>query len=192
MVINFIGSDTKVGTTMIASAVAKMLGDRCMLVCKAGAAGSQYEKEKVALFPEDDVHPKEVKEMIKNLSEEYDYVVVDSGSDIYSGLMVGAIESADKNVVITTQQKSSMDKLKLAISDLIKPMNVEAELLINKYIEGAFASVKEIEDIGDFKSTSLVRYSQYGWEAEKEETTLLRYPGFYKDIKKYEKTIRSI
>ena len=191
MIINYIGADNKVGTTMIAASVASMLGEGTALVCKGSAAGSQYEA-KAVLWPEEDLHPKEVSNILEGLKNSYENIVIDSGSDIYSGLVVGAIENADINVVVTTQQKSSLDRLKVCVSDLIKPMKVKCDLVINKYIEGAFASIKDITALGEFGDVNVVRYSQYGWEAEQQMSSLMKYPGFYRDLKKYEKTIRFI
>ena len=135
------------------------------------------------------IHPRVVKELLENLKRDYQVIVIDSGSDFYSGLAVGNLEEAQVNYVITTQQRSSLLKLETINNEILIPMGIEARLLINKFIDGAFATERDIMSKWNFKECNTIRYCGYGWEAEQEQSTLLKYPKYYRDFRKYEKTI---
>ncbi|MCQ2551198.1 MAG: hypothetical protein MJ146_03290 [Clostridia bacterium] len=175
-IINYVGVDPKVGTTMVASCMANYLkkeGKDVVLL----TFEEEYGKVKTYLWEDKDYHPNEVARLLDSFSE--DYVIVDSGSDFNSGLVIGTLENSDVNQIVVTQQKKSQVKLDQLLTDVIFPLKIEPGILLNKYVQG----FKEVD------CENRLSYCPYGWEAEEEGKTLLKYPKFSKDFKKYERAI---
>lgn len=189
------GSDSKVGVSMLSQVHFDSMGQRSLLICDK----LQYtrKKDNILLWQElfdekTGIYPSDVKKALIELSDEFENIVLDSGHDYHEALLIGTLENADINVVVTTQQRSALTGLKSFNDEVLVPMEKRVNLIVNKYVEDAYTRADEIKSMGEFEKTFTIRYSPFGWDAEQQEQTLMSAMGFNKDFRKYEKRIQSI
>lgn len=77
------------------------------------------------------VNPEQMKEMVKELKEEYDYVIIDCPAGIEQGFK-NAIAGADKAIVVTTPETSAVRDADRIIGLLEKEVMEPPRLIVNR------------------------------------------------------------
>jgi len=109
---------------------------------------------------------------------EFDIVIIDAGSNIESGLTIGALNSSKHRFLVTTQQESSINNYKLVKEQILQKLNInDFMLIINKYINlddlyNPYQLSKQYEGSTFVSSLPLLNW---GWQSEKDKKTLLHY-----------------
>ncbi len=131
--------------------------------------------------------------LISLLENEFDYILIDAGSNLNSGLTVGALdaspyisETTAKNILVTTQQASALKKFQKVDSNILKKAKFSFdELIINKYNNSRFLPVIQTvtRNYGFEKAYALPYIGQGAdWLAEIDKKPL-----FVTDKKRYRK-----
>ena len=121
--------------------------------------------------------------MLASVTDEFDYIVIDAGSDANLGLMISALNVSDSRYFITTQQSKSLHRLVQMKKNVTQPLRMEGRLIINKYIKDPALFLKrDIEALCEMENASTVPYLEYGWQMEMEGRTLMHFRKFAKAI----------
>lgn len=136
-----------------------------------------------------ELDPSHMRLLLETAKEHFQYVVYDGGCQFDSGASIGALEVADRVVVVCTQQQKSLDRLEKMVREVLTPLGVSGDLIINKYVDGSYGTVKEISSAGRWQQVHTLPYISYGWDCEASKSTLLKFPRFSEKVKQYEKTI---
>ena len=75
--------------------------------------------------------------MLASAGEEFDYIVIDGGEDANSGLMISALNISDDRFFITTQQSKSVHRFLLLQKNVLEPLQLQGQLIINKIRSGS-------------------------------------------------------
>ncbi|MEF9921722.1 MAG: hypothetical protein RR313_07025 [Anaerovoracaceae bacterium] len=122
--------------------------------------------------------------MIKPLEKNYDFIIIDAGNNVQYGLSMSALKHSEKRYYVITQQEKSVRRFKNLQQSILGPLNWNGQIIINKYNGNmAFYSPKQIEEIFKTKKAFTISYIEYGWQAESDRSTLLKYPKFAEGIK---------
>lgn len=122
--------------------------------------------------------------MLASVGEEFDYVVIDGGDDANQGLMISALNISDKCFFITTQQPKSLHRFLLLQKNILEPLDIQGTLIVNKYLkEPALLMKKDILALCERERLLTAPYVEYGWQAEMEGKTLLRFGRYEKAVK---------
>ena len=122
--------------------------------------------------------------LIKILSKNYQYIILDAGNNIQYGLSVSALKYGEERYYILTQQEKSIRRFKNLMQSVLNLMEYSGKIIINKFNNNiAFYSQKQIEEIFQVKDSYVINYIEYGWQAELDRDTLLKYPKFAEGIK---------
>ena len=133
-------------------------------------------------------HPDMAQYLVAVLSENFDFVICDSGSEIEHAMTLGSLYSADYVYVVTTQDEYCIRRFEW-IKPLLEKVNIRLSgVIINKYEEYEVNNV-EITALRtgiDEKNVICIRSSKLGRKACQENKTLLAYkdPKFMKDFGK--------
>ena len=123
--------------------------------------------------------------LLESAKEEFDYIVIDGGSEFQLGITISALNYSDERFFLTTQQAKSLYRYALYRKQIFEPLNLKSRLIINKYLRDPALFLKS--DILKFCGVSeakVVPYIEYGWQAEMEGVSLMQHKGFYKAIEK--------
>lgn len=113
----------------------------------------------------------------------FDYVIIDCGCDYQQGMTISALNTCDSRYFVVTQQAKSLGRYTLYHRQIIKPLEKDGKLIINKYIRDPALFLKaDILKLCGKDNALLVPYIEYGWQAEMEGATLMSYRGFFKAI----------
>ncbi len=113
----------------------------------------------------------------------FDYAIIDCGCDYQQGMTISALNTCDCRFFVVTQQAKSLGRYTLYHRQIIKPLEKDGRLIINKYIRDPALFLKaDILKLCGKDNALLVPYIEYGWQAEMEGTTLMPYRGFCKAI----------
>ena len=134
-------------------------------------------------------HPDMAEYLIEKISEIFDYVICDTGSEIEHGMCIGALFKADAVYQVITQSETAVRRYE-ALCTLFEKLNLKAvKLVINKYENDRLNSVKLLKDRLVIKEEDIIciRNSSFGSKAEEDGKSLL----CYRD-KNFAKGIREI
>ena len=121
--------------------------------------------------------------LLSEVSEDFDYVVIDGGSDANLGITISALNTADHRFFVTTQQSKSIRRMILLQKNIVQPLERMGDLVINKYLKDPALLLKsDILSLCEIEEAFTVPYVEYGWQAEMENKSLLRYGRFAKGI----------
>ena len=132
-----------------------------------------------------------VKVLCQCLEEHYDYILLDGGSSPSSPLALSVLRYCEELFVVMTQQEKSFQRW-IMRKELVRSLAVKPRYIINKYLnERIFYSVKEIASMLECGEADIFKipYVPYGWQAETERETLLKYRSFAKGIQKISREI---
>lgn len=131
-------------------------------------------------------------DLILGAVNKYDYIVIDGGHGLDKALTISAFNACDLRYFVLTQQPKSIARFFDMKNYVLKPLGLEGEVIINKYIKDlSFYKTGEIEKMLGNKVSFLVPYSEYGWQAEYENKTLMKEKRYRKEIEKFGKYIES-
>ncbi|WP_270179447.1 septum site-determining protein MinD [Alkalihalobacillus sp. CinArs1] len=97
------------------------------------------------------VQPKEMKKIIEELKQDYDYVLIDCPAGIEQGFQ-NAIAGADKSVVVTTPETSAVRDADRIIGLLEKEEGIEAPKLVVNRIRNHMMQSGEMLDVDEIVS----------------------------------------
>lgn len=122
-------------------------------------------------------YPEHIEAFLELASQIFDVVIVDAGSNVELGMTIGALNSTQHRCLITTQQNKCVRHFKLVRDQILSKLSIQDfVLIINKYLENKELPDKhEISRHYNMPFAAAVPYSEYGWQAEIEECSLLNF-----------------
>lgn len=131
-------------------------------------------------------HPDMAQYLFESLSESFDFVICDTGSEFEHGMCIGALFGADKVYVVTTQQEYAVRRYEWTRSFFEKVAIRPSAVIVNYYSGYGLNTRKMISDRAGVAMDRIfcVRRSEYGQRAEEDNKTILslRDRRFAKDI----------
>jgi len=130
---------------------------------------------RVKYYKEDDVG--KITSVIKG---DYDYIIIDAGSNVNYGINISSLLESDKVYFIVTQQEKSIRRFINTYYKVLYPLNIMGKVINNKYKEeygnNSLLELEEVIGRGDFIN---INYTSDSWIAEIKHSTLLN-DGKYK------------
>ncbi len=129
-------------------------------------------------------HPEHIETFLELASQAFDIVIVDAGCNVELGMTIGALNSTQHRCLVSTQQSTCLKHFKLVKDQILSKLNIQDfVLIINKYMENNELPDKhELSRYYTAPIVAAVPYSEYGWQAEIEQCSLLNFHElFYKD-----------
>ena len=127
----------------------------------------------------------DLERIINSINNCFEYVIIDGGSNIQYPLSISSLLCAKKLYVVISQQEKTLNRFKLLSETVLKPLDLEYEVIVNKYNEDSRTyNIKHIQSITKQEDIITIPYCENGWEAEFNKETLIKYP-------KYRESIRS-
>lgn len=121
--------------------------------------------------------------LLQGIVDDFDYVIIDGGSDCHLGLTISALNDSDTRIYITTQQAKVISRFVFLQKQVLVPLQFQGTLVVNKYVKDPALYLKaDILRMCETKGAILIPYVEYGWQAEMEGASLLSYRGFYRGI----------
>ncbi len=118
--------------------------------------------------------PTHVEKLLGIASKKFDIVIVDGGSNIELGLVVGALNSTKNKFLIVTQQEKTINNylwVKSNVLDLLKIKDFT--LIINKFLSSSeLNSESELAKKLELQPVTSIPSSDLAWQSEKEHKTL--------------------
>lgn len=133
--------------------------------------GLRNEMEHRRYFPED------ARMLLKEMESRFDIIIADTGSNIDSGLALGALLQGSRNCMILTQNEASIGRYEDRKGIYSKLSLSFDYYLLNKYNVKEPYSLKYITQRLQIPKESLMKVSmgEHGNQAEAEKKTLLEY-----------------
>lgn len=134
-------------------------------------------------------HPEDIENLINLISNKFDIIILDTGSNVELGMTIGALNLTSFRFLITTQQESALQNFNKVNEQVLKKLGIkDFMLIINKYIDdNMLGSAYEIAKLYNNTLAATVPYLKWGWQAEKDKKTFLNY-----DDKEYRFKIEEI
>ncbi len=131
-------------------------------------------------------HPDMTIYLLESLSRSFDAIICDSGSEVNSGVALGALLRADRLFMVMSQSGNALARYK-RFSLLYERLGLSMDaFIINRYEKSAVYDVKSIcEKLGlPEDKVFTVRMSGYSERAELDSRSLINYrdSGFIRDI----------
>ena len=119
--------------------------------------------------------------LLAEAASEFDYTVIDGGCDAALGMTIAAMNTSDHRFFVTTQQSKSIRRLVLQQKNVVQPLKLQGTLIINQYLKDPGLLMKgDILALCEMEEAYTIPYVEYGWQAEMEGRSLLRYGKFAK------------
>jgi hypothetical protein len=137
-------------------------------------------------------HPHHLEQLLNIFSNACDVVIIDGGTHINRGLSLAALYTTNNKYLVATQQKTSYINYDRKKGLLTTFGADDFQLIINKFQnDGALPTQYEVAKTYRQPLFARVSYSTYGWQAEQDEKSLLKYneKNFVKDIGKISDSI---
>lgn len=128
-----------------------------------------------------------LQEICSKSSPLWDWVIIDGGSCGEAGMGRDALEFSSKIFLIITQQEKSLQRWRMRREWLENRMKAQPYYIVNKFIgNGTFYTEGQMQKLlqCDSRHIAAVPYMPYGWQAEKEHCTLMKYRPFRRAVKK--------
>lgn len=136
-----------------------------------GISGLENELNHRQYFPEDAM------KIIKSIDKQFDYIIVDGGSDIDNGLVLGSLLMGGINVLVLTQSESVLSRWEKQ-RNLYQNLSIKFDqYIVNKYNKSqpySLSYIKERLDLGQ-QAYYKIPISPYGFRAEWEKKSLIQY-----------------
>ncbi|WP_206457889.1 hypothetical protein [Anaerovorax sp. IOR16] len=136
--------------------------------------------------------PEDVKTLFELARTTFDYVLVDGGSSVDFALNIGALLYADRNVLITSQNKGNLREYLQKNSQVLKQLQISfSKLIINRfYIAHFLPNEQELAKQYQIEHSTVVDYSSYSLQAENEGRTLVKMDKQYsQDVERLSKEL---
>ena len=129
-------------------------------------------------------YPKDSLEILERAKNHFHLIVCDTGSDISSGLAIGALTMSDYNILVLTQEEETLLRWE-SLRDIYKKLNVDFTVtIINKYKFDHPALKDYIGNRLSLKGEIItVPYLKAGYKAALQKQTFL--DSSYKSCHKY-------
>ena len=127
------------------------------------------------------------------ISDKYEYVIIDGGGDVNSGLGISALTAADKIFFVLDQGRKTIERFTYMNEQVLRPLGIKGEFIINKYVkEPSLYRKNEMEKIFNAGSSFTVPYIEYGLQMEMEDKTLMKFARFQKKVNKITDDIEGV
>lgn len=122
-------------------------------------------------------HPEHMETFLELLSETFDVVLLDIGSNIELGMTIGALNSTFHKFLICTQQNTCLRNFKKVDSQVLSKLDIKDFLMIiNKYIDHEkLPSKYQLAEAYQMPFICSIPYSEYGLQADIEKCTILNF-----------------
>ncbi len=115
-----------------------------------------------------------VGKIAKELQNDFDFMIVDGGSNINSPLMISSLLFADVRFTVLTQHEKSVKRYRNIRELLLEPKNLKGKIILNKYAEVEGLYTKEHVEflLSEYVSVGFSNRPE-GAEKENERETLM-------------------
>ena len=125
-------------------------------------------------------HPEYIDRLIQLASEKFNLIIIDTGSNIDSGMAIAALNSTKNKYLVATQQETARVNFERIESQVLKRLQIEPGdfmLVVNKYIKSnQIYTAKQVADLYNMTlATYIPNLELLGWQAEFDQRTLLHY-----------------
>ncbi|MEG0156205.1 MAG: hypothetical protein RR626_03545 [Anaerovoracaceae bacterium] len=119
------------------------------------------------------------------IGADYDYLVIDGGGNVQMPLCVASLCVTDMELyVVVTQQEKMIKRYREFKENVMIPLELQGKVIVNRYLSSpAFPGLKQLEGRLQEKNLFPVGYSEYGWQAELDKESLMKYPKYREGIK---------
>lgn len=120
-------------------------------------------------------HPRHVEYILDKLSQEFDILLIDAGSNIEQGLTFGALNSTNIRYLVATQNSIAIKYYEKLHEEVLKQWGItQPMVIINKYlIDSGLYTSTNIAKLCNGKLLCELPYLEWGLLAEKEERCLV-------------------
>ena len=123
--------------------------------------------------------PDVVNKILKVARQGFDYIIIDAGSAVESGLTIGCLMNSDYNILVATQQASAYENYRLKEEQVFYPLNMSfPKLIVNKFAYSTGKMLETEKSLSlkyDIKSVFSAPLTDNGWQAEHEKESLIMY-----------------
>ncbi len=134
----------------------------------------------VSRFPENTYET-----LLKSVEDEFDYMVIDGGSDLRRALTVSALNYCEDRYFVITQQAKTVGRFVQWQKQVLRPLMIPVNLIVNRYRKDPALLLKgDIAKVTDAEEIWVIPDMGNCWQAEMEKKTLLAFPTFAKTMKK--------
>ena len=126
-------------------------------------------------------------EMCRTCSRIWDYVIVDGGSSGEASMGQDALDFAGMIFLVLTQQEKSLHRWKMRREWVENRMQAKPYFVVNKFVSNrTFYKESQLQKLLSCEEDRLstIPYLPYGWQAELEKCTLMKYRTFRKAVEK--------
>lgn len=125
----------------------------------------------------------DIDKIVNSIENDYDQIIIDGGCNVQYGLNISSLKYGKNRYYVVTQQEKCLRRFENICNTILKPLEYSGKLVINKYMNNmGFYNKKQIETKLSFNESIILGYVEYGWVAEQDKSTLLKYPKFHEGI----------
>jgi MinD-like ATPase involved in chromosome partitioning or flagellar assembly len=120
-----------------------------------------------------------IENLIQLSASMFSVVIIDAGCKVFNGMTIGSINSTNHRYLVATQQDTVLSNYERTCNQVFSELDIATQdffLIVNKYVE--FAELNTPSQLATIYKTSLLGtlpMLDYGWQAERERSTLLKY-----------------
>ena len=119
-------------------------------------------------------YPAETARTLLAAAGDYEEAVLDLGDRVDLGLVTSGILAADRCYLVVTQQEKVLERSRFLMERVLKKLEVEPELIVNKYLQQLpLPGSGAIEKILSRPVAARLPYIESGWEMEIRRASLL-------------------
>lgn len=121
-------------------------------------------------------HPEHISYLLTLLKQVFDIVIIDVGANIELGTSVAGLNATPNRFLVTTQQHIAYKRFNNLKKQVLDLMGMDHYMLIlNKYVESSSLEDSiRLEDKYCGTLVTTVPHSEYGWQCEQEQRTLIQ------------------
>lgn len=121
--------------------------------------------------------------LMAGIKGDFDYVVIDGGSDVRIGLTVSALNTCTSRYFVVTQQPKVIHRYLRCRQQFLEPLALESRLILNQYRKDPALFLKgDISRLTGTDEVTIIPYIAEGWQAEMERKNLLSFSRFCRAI----------
>lgn len=131
----------------------------------------------IKYYKEDDID-----RICELINEDFDYIIIDGGSNIQYPLGISALNSGEKVYIVVKQTEKSLNRFKLLAESVLNSMAKNYSIIVNDFIpESPYYSLRILEGLFKRKVHS-IPYMKNGSDAELRRETLMILPRYRNGI----------
>ena len=121
--------------------------------------------------------------LLEDVQHDFDYIVIDGGSDVRLGLTVSALNVCTIRYFVVTQQPKVIHRYLQCRQQFLEPLGLEGRLILNLYRKDPAVFLKgDIAKLTGAEKVNIIPYVQEGWQVEMEQKNLLAFSRFCSSI----------